>query len=310
DSALFVSARTQEADGIISIELRDPHGADLPEWQPGAHIDVELGPEKIVRQYSLCGDPRDRSVLKVAILREAEGRGGSVLAHRVEEGQTVRLRGIRNHFELTGAPSFVFIAGGIGVTPLLPMIEEVERLGLPWELHYVGRSRRSMAFADTLEARFGSTVTVYPKDEGMGLELLTVLTGRDADTGIYACGPARLLDAFEAAGEAAGLVPHVERFTASVDAVFDSVDDTAFDVYLEQSGVTITVEPGQSILDVAEAAGADVFGSCLEGICGTCETRVLAGVPVHRDSVLNGQQTGTMMICVSRSAGALLTLDA
>ncbi|GAA2229175.1 PDR/VanB family oxidoreductase [Herbiconiux moechotypicola] len=308
DLRATVAERIEEADGIVSVVLTPPAGSRLPEWAPGAHVDLEL-PGGLVRQYSLSGDPADGSGYTITVLDEPGGRGGSRAVHDLSLGSTVRLRGVRNHFVLTEEPSYVFVAGGIGITPLRPMIEEVERLGLPWELHYAGRSRASMAFVDRLVAEHPSRVAVYARDEGGSLDLAAVVAA-SSGAALYCCGPGRMIDAAETLCRNAGRELHLERFAAGDGVEVFSADDQPFEVHLAQSGITIVVEPGQTILDVAEAAGADVFGSCLEGICGTCETRVLDGVPDHRDSVLNGEETGTMMICVSRAACPRLTLDA
>jgi ferredoxin-NADP reductase len=303
-----VVERVEEADGVVSVVVTASAGQLLPAWEPGAHVELEL-PGGLLRQYSLSGSPADLGRYTITALLEPEGRGGSRAVHALRAGSTVRLRSVRNHFVLAEASEYMFVAGGIGITPMLPMIEEVARLGLPWRLHYAGRSRASMAFADRLLAEYPSRVTLYPRDEGASLDLLSTIESSAGAT-IYCCGPARLIDAAEAVCLRLGRELHLERFAADESIIVSDPGDQPFEVHLAQTGVTITVQPGESILDVAEAAGADVFGSCLEGICGTCETRVIDGEPDHRDSVLGGEETGTMMICVSRSRCPRLTLDA
>jgi ferredoxin-NADP reductase len=311
DLVLHVTSRVIEAEGVVSLELSDPSGDELPEWQPGAHIDLEVGADRLIRSYSLCGDPSERSVYKIAVLRETDGRGGSIAVHEeLHESSSVRMVGLRNHFAVESAESYVFVAGGIGVTPLLPMIAEAERSGKPWQLHYAGSSTGSMAFAGQLVDSYGDHVTLYPKSEGTRLDLERALAMAPSGAGVYCCGPARLLSAFEDACAQRGLKARIERFEADQAAIAERSDDSPFEVYFAQTDVTITVNPGESILDLAEQAGADVFGSCLEGICGTCETRVIEGTPDHRDSVLSGSPTNTMMICVSRAACPRLILDA
>jgi ferredoxin-NADP reductase len=311
--ALTVVRRRMVADEVVQLSLAAKDGRALPAWAPGAHIDLHLEGGAIVRQYSLCGDPRDRGRWNVAVLLEENGRGGSAAVHRAcVEGASLLAGPPVNHFPLCEAPHVVFVAGGIGITPFLPMIGALERDGRPWELHYAGRRPASMAFAGELELWHGSRVLLHAKSEGTPLALGSVLRDLPAGTAVYACGPARLLDEVDNRCRAAGTKAHMERFAAPAKPEPDAPrePDQPFEVHLKRTGATIVVEPGRSILDAAEAAGADVFGSCLEGVCGTCETRVLEGTPDHRDCVLDGEPTNTMMICVSRCKGARLVLDA
>ena len=308
-----VESRRDIAEDVVQLGLVRKDGEGLPDWTPGAHIDVFVDGGAFVRQYSLCGDPRDARRWTIAVLREPNGRGGSAAIHETcLEGTTLWAGPPVNHFPLRDAEHVVFVAGGIGITPFLPMIGALERAGRSWELHYAGRRPDSMAFAGELELWHGSRVHLYPKSEGGRLALGSILRQRPAGTAIYACGPARLLDEIENRCRAAGIKAHMERFAAPArnDTDLDGEPESAFEVHLARTGTTIVVEPGTSILDAAEAAGADVFGSCLEGICGTCETRVLEGTPDHRDSVLDGAPGDTMMICVSRCRGPRLVLDA
>ncbi|MGY1810424.1 PDR/VanB family oxidoreductase [Blastococcus sp. SYSU D00669] len=310
DLRLRVDRRTTGAEGVVVLDLRDPSGADLPPWSPGAHVDLRL-PGGLVRQYSLCGDPADRSVWRIAVLREQDGRGGSAHVHdRVLEGDPVAVRGPRNHFELVPAERYLFVAGGIGITPILPMITAAERAGAAWELHYGGRSRRSMAFLEALEEATGNTV-VHPQDEVGLIDLDRVLGEPRPGTLVYCCGPEPLLLAVEqrCAGWPAGSL-HVERFAPK--DVGEPVLTGAFEVELATSGRTLTVPPDRSVLEVVEDAGVFVLSSCQEGTCGTCETAVLAGEVDHRDSLLTPDEQAandTMFICVSRAACPKLVLD-
>ncbi|GAA1705699.1 PDR/VanB family oxidoreductase [Microbacterium sediminicola] len=305
-----VDDRVRVADEVIALTIR-ALDEDLPLWEPGAHLDIEL-PGGLIRQYSLFGDPADRRRLRIAVLREQESRGGSEAVHALEVGTPVTVRAVRNHFPLAPAPEYVFVAGGIGIVPLLPMIEAAEREGRPWQLHYSGRATSSMAYADVLRDTHGMAVSLYASESGERADIEGLIAGAAADAGLYCCGPARLTEAFEQACVAAGKQGNIERFAAAADASADILrpDDEPFDVHLARTGVTVTVEPGQTILAAAEDAGGDVFGSCEEGICGTCETRVIEGDVDHRDSVLCGRDTGTMMICVSRSLSRRLVIDA
>ncbi len=293
------------AAGVVRLSLRDPGGAPLPAWTPGAHLDLVLG-NGLVRQYSLCGDPQDTSVLQVAVLREDAGRGGSRYVHdELAEGHSLRVRGPRNHFPLREARRYLFVAGGIGITPLLPMIEQVAARGDEWRLVYGGRTRASMAFRDHLETRYPARVEILPQDE-TGLLDLPRLLACPGDTAIYCCGPEPLVLAMEQL--CAGRPLYVERFSPKTAGELSG----SFEVELAQSGQTLAVAAGESILEVLEKAGVAVLSSCRQGTCGTCETAVLAGTPDHRDSVLTGEDRAAadaMMICVSRAHSDRLVLD-
>jgi cytochrome P450/ferredoxin-NADP reductase len=310
ESDLRVAGRREVADGIVELTLVDPTGAPLPAWTAGAHVDLVLDPS-LTRQYSLCGSATDRGSWKIGVLRDPNSRGGSVHVHdELAEGSTVRVRGPRNHFPLHPSPRYQFIAGGIGITPILAMIEAAESRGAEWSLLYGGRSRASMAFLDKLEG--DDRVTVWPEDEEGLLDLASVLDTPRPDTLVYCCGPGALLDAVE---EGCASWPdgslHVERFAAkAVEAPEDALD--SFDVECSRSGVTVKVTEGASIFDELESAGVNVLGSCMEGVCGTCEADVLEGTPDHRDSVLSRSERergATIMLCVSRSLSEKLVLD-
>ncbi|GAB7105831.1 PDR/VanB family oxidoreductase [Streptomyces phaeofaciens JCM 4814] len=305
---LVVGSREFVADGVLALTLRHPLGEPLPAWEPGAHVDLVLGPG-LERQYSLCGDPADRTRWRVAVLREPAGRGGSALVHdQVRQGDKVRVRGPRNHFALRPAARYRFVAGGIGITPVLPMLAAAEAAGAEWTLLYGGRTRDSMAFTGEL-ARYGDRVTVAPQDESGLLDLGPVLDALPEGTLVYCCGPGALLDAVEERCPAGAL--HLERFRPK-ERTTGGDGDGEFEVELDRSGVTLTVAPGVSVLETVRAAGVEVLFSCTEGTCGTCETDVLDGTPEHRDSVLSpGEREAgeTMMICVSRCRGRRLVLD-
>jgi len=309
EAELEVAEARVAADDVVALTLRHPDGADLPPWTPGAHIDVILGEDQLVRQYSLCGSPADQGQWRVGVLKAPDSRGGSVAVHELCPGARVRVRGPRNHFPFVASKSYLFVAGGIGITPLLPMIAEAEAAGAQWRLVYGGRSRASMAFVDELES-YGDRVTLMPQDEA-GLPDLPGLLGEPlADTLVYTCGPTGLLDAMETNCSAwpTGSL-HLERFSAREA---DTTGDTPFELVLQQSGLTLTVPADKSIFEVCKEAGVSVVGSCLEGVCGTCETEIVEGEGDHRDSVLNEDEqeaNETMMICVSRCRGDRLTLD-
>ncbi|MBQ1093070.1 PDR/VanB family oxidoreductase [Streptomyces sp. B93] len=303
---LLVERRECAADGVVALTLRHPRGGPLPAWTPGAHVDVLLGPG-LERQYSLCGDPADRSVWRIAVLREADGRGGSAYVHTgVRPGTRLRLRGPRNHFALEPAARYRFVAGGIGITPILPMLAAADRAGADWTLLYGGRTRASMAFTGELR-RYGNRVTLRPRDEAGPLDLAPVVDDLPEGTLVYCCGPGPLLDAMEERCPAGAL--RVERFRPTEQR--DGYDGE-FEVVLARTGRTVGVPAGVSVLEAVRAAGVEVLYSCAEGTCGTCETDVVEGVPDHRDSVLTGAERAagdTMMICVSRCRGRRLVLD-
>jgi ferredoxin-NADP reductase len=311
DLTLRVDARTTGAEGVVVLDLRDPAGADLPAWAPGAHVDLVL-PDGLTRQYSLCGDPADRSCWRIAVLREPESRGGSAHVHdALVDGAVVEVRGPRNHFPLVPAPRYVFVAGGIGITPILPMIDAADAAGAEWELHYGGRSRRSMAFLQSLEEATGQRVTLHPQDEVGLIDLESLLGTPRPDTLVYCCGPEPLLVAVEqrCADWPEGSL-HVERFAPK--DVGEPVLSGAFEVELALSGLSLTVPPEKSVLQVVDEAGIDVLSSCTEGTCGTCETTVLSGEVDHRDSLLTPAEQAvndTMFICVSRAACPRLVLE-
>jgi ferredoxin-NADP reductase len=305
-----VARRRTAAEGVVELTLASADGQPLPAWQPGAHVDLLLG-EGLTRQYSLCGDPARPEEWTVAVLLERDGRGGSSFVHdQLAEGATLQVRGPRNHFELADAPRYQFIAGGIGITPILAMVREAKARGADWQLLYGGRSRASMAYLEELEG--DERVTTWPQDEHGLLDLDAVLGTPREDTLVYCCGPGPLLDAVESrcATWPEGAL-HLERFEATAVEAPDGALDS-FEVECVQSGLTVTVAEGQSIFEVISEAGVDVLGSCLEGICGTCEADVVEGTPDHRDSVLNSAERAcgkTMMTCVSRSLSPRLVLD-
>ncbi|MZF84566.1 PDR/VanB family oxidoreductase [Streptomyces sp. SID5643] len=306
EDELIVQRREFAAEGVLALTLRHPLGEPLPAWEPGAHVDVLLGPG-LERQYSLCGDPADRSAWRIAVLREPAGRGGSAHVHeQLGEDAKVRVRGPRNNFRLEPAPRYRFVAGGIGITPLLPMLAAAEAAGAEWTLLYGGRTRGSMAFAGELR-RYGDRVTFAPEDETGLLDLPSVLDDVPEGTLVYCCGPGPLLDAVEARCPSGVL--RVERFQPKEQ---ETGGNTAFEVELARSGRTLTVAPDVSVLDAVRGAGVEVLYSCTEGTCGTCETDVLDGEPDHRDSVLTDDERAageTMLICVSRCRGGRLVLD-
>lgn len=307
---VVVASVATPATGVLEVVLRRADGTDLPPWSAGAHIDVVT--TEHVRQYSLCGDPADRTSWTIAVLREPDGRGGSAYLHdTVAAGTTVQVRGPRNHFELAPASRYVFVAGGIGITPIIPMLAAAQSAGVEWTLTYGGRTRESMAYAGTLVERYGERVRLAPQDE-VGLIDLDALLGDPGipDALVYCCGPEPLLAAVE---QRCGVRPEMlrtERFAPK--ALEPQGDAIEFEVELAESGKVLTVPADKSILQVLEEADVPILSSCTEGTCGTCETGVLEGVVDHRDSLLTAPEqdaNDVMFVCVSRAKCARLVLE-
>ena len=312
-----VLSMTWEADGVLSLVLVDPEGGPLPLWTPGTHVDLDLAPG-LRRSYSLCGDPADERRWQVAVLRETAGRGGSEYVHaRLRPGDLLTVGGLRNNFELRPAAEYLFIAGGIGITPLMPMIAASQAAGTPWRLLYGGRRRASMAFLGTLSSygpagtEPGSRVRVLPQDEVSLLPVAEAVAAVGSDALVYCCGPEPLLAVAEKCCADAGRELYVERFAARPVAE-PGGQDSAFDVVCQRSGITVSVATGQTVLEALEDAGLPVVSACQEGVCGTCETAVLEGDVDHRDSLLTPAEQAagdTMFICVSRSRSQRLVID-
>jgi ferredoxin-NADP reductase len=305
-----VVGRADAAADVVFLTFAAVDGSDFPVWGPGAHIDVALG-NGIVRQYSLCGDPSDRSTITIGVLNAPASRGGSRYVHdSVHVGDTISLRGPRNHFPLVDAERYLFIAGGIGITPIAAMIREVERRGRPWSLVYGGRTLASMALRSELQS-LSETVTLWPQDTHGIINLPDVLGSPADTTAVYTCGPEPLLAAVESICDAtwpAGTL-HLERFAPKV---VEHAVDQSFEVELARSGRRVTVPAHRTVLETLADAGVHILHSCGEGTCGTCETPVLEGTVDHRDSVLTKEEQARndcMMVCVSRASCPLLVLD-
>jgi len=303
---------TLEADDVVSLLFRAPDNAELPEWRPGAHIDLYL-PSGLVRQYSLCGDPADTKCYRIAVLRQASGRGGSIEVHdALRVGQSVELAGPRNAFALLPASRYLFVAGGIGITPILPMVRQAAAEERNWKLIYGGRTARSMPFADILSRFDDRCLQLQPCDQLGPIDLDAIAAAAADGTEVYACGPQSLLDGLEArfsnAGRSAQL--HLERFAAQKAAPLPT--DGSFRVFLARTGGHVDVAPNCSVLEALRRAGVILPSSCEQGFCGTCETRVLDGRPDHRDDLLSESERASgkvMMPCVSRALTKELTLD-
>ncbi|WP_313065679.1 cytochrome P450/oxidoreductase [Achromobacter animicus] len=305
---VVVHSAETAADGIVRLRLVSPDGKPLPRWSPGSHIDVECGDTGLSRQYSLCGDPAETGVFEIAVLREENGRGGSAWMHaNATPGARLRIRGPRNHFRLDeSASKLILIAGGIGITPISAMARRARELGLDYELHYSGRSRACMALADELASLHGDRLHLHVKDEGSRADYAALLAEPRAGTQVYACGPQGLLDAL--AGCCAAWPEdtlRVEHFHSTLGTL-DPSKEQAFEVVLKDSGIVLNVPADQTLLTALRGANIDVQSDCEEGLCGSCEVRVLEGDIDHRDVVLTRAEreaNNKMMACCSRSCG-------
>lgn len=308
DLDLEVRSVTQIAEDVVELELVAPAGAELPEWVPGSHIDLVAG--DVIRQYSLCGVRTDRAAWRIAVLRESAGRGGSAWLHALRAGDRIQVQGMRNHFPLDEAEDYLFIAGGIGITPLLPMIDEVARSGKQWRLVHVGRSAKRLPYGAELVRQHPDRVTLAAVEETGRPDLDELIRGAGTGTIVYCCGPERMMKQAETAGVAAGVDVRVERFVPKEQEV-DADAEHGFEVELTESEMTLHVPADRSILDVATEAGVFVLSSCTEGTCGSCETEVVSGSIDHRDSILTESERASnsvMFVCCSRAKGDKLVL--
>ena len=307
-----VTRNERIADGIHMLEIRDAGGKPLPEFSAGAHIAVRV-PSGVLRKYSLCNDPAERDRYLVAVKRETNGRGGSIdLIDHVKAGDELMVAPPVNDFELPQrAQDFLFIAGGIGITPIMAMIREAHRQGKRFRLFYLSRSPETTAFLDELAApEFKDSVTVH-YDEGdpaRSLDLKPILAERKNREHLYCCGPRPLMEAVrQMTDHWSSAAVHFEAFS---DAETHKSTDRPFKVRLARTGGVVEVPADKTILEVLRAHGLDVPSSCETGTCGTCRTKLLAGEADHRDLVLHDhERADTIMICVSRAKGDEITID-
>jgi len=309
---LRVDAISVESEVVRSIQLVSRDGSTLPPFTAGSHIDLHF-PNGVRRSYSLINNPRETHRYVLGISRALESRGGSAYVHeQLRVGETLTASWPRNTFPLIeNAAHTVLIAGGIGITPMLAMIHRLEALGASWELHYAIRSRAAGAFLDRLTA-WGDRIRLHADDEaGRPLDLAPILDAAQEGSHLYCCGPAGMLEAFIARAGARAVPServHYEYFNADIDAAVEG----GFELELRQSGVTLTVPEGKTILDTVLDAGIDAAYNCQEGHCGTCIVRVLEGIPDHRDIYLTEDEQAAndqMTICCSGSKSRRLVLD-
>ena len=313
----FVHTLKFEAQDILSLELRPLAGEVFPPFEAGSHIDLHL-PHGIVRSYSLLNDSRERHRYVVAVLKDKSSRGGSRAVHEdLRIAMPLQISEPRNNFKLIEtAEHSVLVAGGIGITPILSMAQRLHQLGRSFEVIYCARSRRSAAYVADIEALAAQVSWHFDDEQGGPPDLQALLAARPGvgavNTHYYACGPAVMLDAFERSCRDLGYAhAHIERFQA-VEVAAASDAQQSYTVELKRSGQTLTVMPNQSLLATLQAAGIYCNTSCEEGICGSCETQVLEGIPDHRDSVLSPAEQAThkmMMVCVSGCKSSHLVLN-
>lgn len=299
-----------EADGINSYTLEPVGGELLPSFEPGAHIDVQLKPG-LARSYSLVNDPAIRTHYEIAVHHAIDGRGGSGHIHAEwRVGEIVAISDPKNNFPLVeDASHTVLIAGGIGVTPMLPMIARLEKLGRSWELHYVAASPVRAAYVDRLEVFDRVEIAYDGIPGGRRLDLAAICASAPADAHLYCCGPSGMLDAFVSINAARPKGhAHIEYFSAETEVAAEG----GYTIQLARSGKSVAVDEGETMLDALLSAGVDVAFACSEGICGTCQIKVLDGVPDHRDHFLTEEEKAantTIMVCCSGSKSANLVLD-
>jgi ferredoxin-NADP reductase len=311
---VVVSAVEPMAEGISKYEFRAVDGGELPVWQAGAHLDVVIAPE-FLRQYSMSGNPADRAVYQVGVLREDRGRGGSRLLHRIfSQGRRVFVSRPINHFALDAlATRSILMGGGIGITPMIAMAHELHAQGRDFVLHYSGRSRRTMGFlADLTDFAWAGKVVLHVSDEGSRADLAAILGRYQPGWHVYTCGADRYMQSVMEAAQRAGFpdeARHLEYF--SVPELPEYVNHE-FTLRLARSGREFTVPADRPATEVLLAAGVHVDVKCSDGICGVCKCGVVSGAVEHRDFVLSKAQRRTSMImCQSRAAekGGVLEID-
>lgn len=314
---LVVAKTWREAADVQGFELVDAEGRELPPFTAGAHVDIEIAPG-LVRQYSLCNDPKRRDHYQIAVLREQNGRGGSTaLIDRARTGQTLTVSEPRNHFALEpSARRTVLIAGGIGVTPILCMAERLAHTGAPFELHYAARSPERAALLERIRgSAFADRTKVYFSEgpDAARLDLEAVLADPVPGAHLYVCGPARLIEAALATAKAKGWPSsRVHREFFAPPEGEDQGPTEAFEVEIASSGQVFEVPADRTATQVLAEHGIEVATSCEQGVCGTCVTRVLEGVPDHRDFYLTAEEQAAgdqMTLCCSRAKTRRLVLD-
>lgn len=309
-----VAVASDEAEDIRCLKLVSLDGSLLPAFSAGSHIDVYLS-EKIIRQYSLCNAPSERTQYVIAVLRDPQGRGGSAAVHELKVGDEILISAPRNLFELRPEGNSLLVAGGIGITPILSMAQSLAAEGRPFSMHYATRTRKRTAFLEKIRtSAFAPSVSHYwsQEQDGQKLELDHLLRSPKPDDHLYVCGPRHFMDAVIKTATASGWPEgniHYEFFAGEVMRL-DS--DEAFSVQIASSGQSISVGPEQTVVEALAAVGIEIQTSCEQGICGTCLTGILRGEPEHRDMFLTAEEQACndkFLPCCSRSKSRILVLD-
>ncbi len=311
-----VTKKTIEAEGIVSFELRSPSGDDLPVFTAGSHIDVHIA-GKYIRQYSLCNAPDERHRYLLGVLREPGGTGGSAAMHDViSEGDLVQVSPPRNSFHLNDNSDFsLLLAGGIGVTPLMSMAQHLATLGRAFTMHYCARSPERCAFYKELnESEFRNQIIFHFDDgpEGQKLDLVNLLSTRPEGANLYVCGPKGFMEAVISNGEKAWPADTIHREYFSADPQVGHDNDEGFQVKIDSTGEIYDIPEDKTVVDALFEYGIKIPVSCEQGICGTCITGVLEGIPDHRDGIFSDEEHSAndqMTPCCSRSKSKLLVLD-
>lgn len=313
---VIVSRKSKETEDIVRFELVNAEGGSLPSFTAGAHIDVEL-PGGMTRQYSLCNPPDENHRYVLGVLKDPESRGGSKALHEtVSEGDRLMISTPKNHFPLVeSAPSSLLLAGGIGVTPIICMAERLFALGRDFEMHYFTRAPERTAFWTQLrKAPFANKVKHY-FDDGMPehhIDLKALLCGSNSEANLYVCGPKGFIDAVLSTARDIGWSEDRLNYEFFAAEVTQQDGDEAFEVELAQTGRVVKVDKGQTVIGALEAEGIEVLVSCEQGVCGTCLTKVLDGIPDHRDVYLTPTEQAAndqFLPCCSRSKTSRLVLD-
>jgi vanillate monooxygenase ferredoxin subunit len=313
--AVRIASKREETLDVFSFELVDPDGCELPPFSAGAHVDVHLG-QGLVRQYSLCNDPGETHRYLIAVLRDAQSRGGSKAMHALHAGSSLQISEPRNHFPLAhDARHSVLLAGGIGITPILCMAESLSNIGASFELHYCTRSLGRTAFVERIQEGGFADRVVFHHDDGPAdqrLDAETLVSRLQDGAHLYVCGPTGFMDWVLGAARHAGVPEdqlHREYFAAGP---IDTRSDGSFEIGIASTGAVIRVGPQETVTAALAKVGIEVPMSCEQGVCGTCLTRVLEGVPEHRDMYLTPQEQercDQFMPCCSRSKSSRLVLD-
>ena len=314
--AVRVAARHNETAEIVTLDLVGTGSNPLPPFSAGSHIDVHIRPG-LIRQYSLANDPEQAHSYRIGVLRDPVSRGGSLAMHALQVGDLVHISAPRNHFPLVPAKRTLLLAGGIGITPILCMAERLSRTGAQFDLHYCTRSPERTAFRNTITASAYAAQVHFHFDDGapaQKLDLPALLAEPDGDTHVYVCGPGGFIDFVLATAAARGWAPaniHREYFGAPASGA-DAVGSATFDIQIASTGQVLTVPADRAVTDILAEHGIEIPISCEQGVCGTCLTRVLEGVPDHRDVYLTDEEKAgndQFTPCCSRSKSALLVLD-